>query len=126
MWLCRLRRSARCSRPACASWRRGNVWRPWRGCRHYGRTQRKLCRYAAGEKCHISAKCLGPKTGNVSWHTSCAHLCEPELLLHLLQALPFMAETVSQRRHQEQLEAQLAEVEEAIRTFSRSKVLVEA
>lgn len=42
------------------------------------------------------------------------------------QALPFVAETVSQRRHVEQLEARLAELEEAFRVFSRPKVLVEA
>ncbi len=42
------------------------------------------------------------------------------------QVLPFVAETVSQRRHMEQLEAWVAELDDALRIFSRPKVLVEA
>ena len=43
-----------------------------------------------------------------------------------LQSLPFVIETPSQKRHKKDLEAQLAELESAVRLFSRRKVLVQA
>jgi hypothetical protein len=41
-----------------------------------------------------------------------------------IRALPFVIETPSQIRRQNELNARLKEIEEAVRIFSRSKVLV--
>ncbi|KAK9814667.1 hypothetical protein WJX72_009492 [[Myrmecia] bisecta] len=43
-----------------------------------------------------------------------------------IQALPFVIETPSQKKYQAGLEARLAEIEQATKLFSRSKVLVQA
>ncbi len=44
----------------------------------------------------------------------------------MLQALPFVIEMSSQRKHKASLDAQLKEIEEALDVFSQPKVLVQA
>lgn len=43
-----------------------------------------------------------------------------------LQALPFVVETLSQRRNKAALDARLKEIEEALDVFSQPRVLVQA
>lgn len=45
--------------------------------------------------------------------------------LCVMQALPFLIETPSQKAHKTSLERRLQEIEEANKVFSRMKVLVE-
>lgn len=53
--------------------------------------------------------------------------CSAKLLcdhMHVVQALPFMIETPSQRKRRDGLEAKLLEVEEALELFNQPQVLV--
>ena len=50
---------------------------------------------------------------------------DPTQDIVMLQALPFLIETPSQKAHKTSLERRLQEIEEANKVFSRIKVLVE-
>ena len=54
------------------------------------------------------------------------HICiRPDRFCGMMQALPFLIETPSQKAHKTSLERRLQEIEEAKKVFSRTKVLVE-
>ena len=52
-------------------------------------------------------------------------LCLPEQYTGCVQELPFVVETATMIKHKAALEARMKEIEDGMRLFSRSKVLVQ-